>query len=189
MRTLASTDHRVGVVGGFGIGAPAACSVLEALIIFGVKRFVSMGAAGSLQPDLYAGDLVICDKAIRDEGTSYHYLADSKYAYAGQSMLARLLETAQHQQLPCRLGSSWTTDAPYRETLPEIRHYQQEGVVTVEMEASALFAVAAYRGVELGAIFTISDLLTGPDWEPHFDSEAVAAGMRKLFEIAVESLR
>ena len=78
MRTLAEMDHKVGVVGGFGIGAPAACVVLEGLIAFGVKRFVSVGFAGSLQPDLRIGDIVVCDKAIRDEGTSYHYLPASR---------------------------------------------------------------------------------------------------------------
>ena len=73
MRTITETNHRVGVVGGFGIGAPAACVVLEGLIAFGIRRFVSVGLAGSLQPDIGIGDIVVCDRAIRDEGTSYYY--------------------------------------------------------------------------------------------------------------------
>jgi uridine phosphorylase len=188
MRLLKAQDHRIGVLGGFGFGAPATCVRLEALICDGVKRFVSIGTAGALQEDLHIGDLVVCDVAIRDEGTSFHYLPPAKYAHASPEMVSLLTRTLEKRNLPYRLGASWTIDAPFRETIAEIRHYGREGVLTVEMEASALFAVAAYRGVEIGAMFTISDSLTGPEWEPHFKSEAVAQGLQMLYEAAVESL-
>jgi purine-nucleoside phosphorylase len=103
-------------------------------------------------------------------------------------MVSLLTQTMEKRNLPYRLGTSWTIDAPYRETIAEIRHYGREGVLTVEMEASALFAVAACRGVEMGAVFTISDSLAGPEWEPHFASEAVAQGLQALYETAVEGL-
>jgi uridine phosphorylase len=162
--------------------------VLEALIIFGVRRFVSMGTAGSLQLDLAAGQFIVCDRAIRDEGTSHHYLPPNKYSTASPTLTKRLFEIAQAKSLPCRLGTSWTIDAPYRETIEEIRHYQEEGVATVEMEASALFAVAAHRGVELGSILTISDLLASEEWEQHLDSELVSDGLQTIYEIAIECL-
>jgi uridine phosphorylase len=188
MRLLEAKDRRIGVVGGFGFGAPAACLRLEGLISYGVRRFVSIGTAGALQEDLHIGDLVVCDVAVRDEGTSFHYLPPAKHAHASPEMVSRLTRTLEKHNLPYRVGPSWTIDAPYRETVAEIRHYGREGVLTVEMEASALFAVAACRGVDIGAMFAISDLLAGPEWEPHFTSEALAQGLQALYEVAVESL-
>jgi uridine phosphorylase len=189
MRLLKEVDQKIGVVGGFCIGAPAACLRLESLIAYGVRRFVSIGTAGALQEDLNIGDLVVCDKAIRDEGTSYHYLPASKYAHASPEMVAQLTLAMEKLNLAYRPGTSWTIDTPYRETVAEIRQYRQEGVATVEMEASALFAVAAYRGIEMGAMFTISDSLIGPEWDPHFGGEEVTKGLHTLYRAAVESLR
>jgi uridine phosphorylase len=188
MRTLGETGHKVGVVGGFGIGAPAACLVLEGLIAFGVRRFVSVGIAGSLQPDIAIGDLVVCEKAIRDEGTSYHYLPACRYALASPDLTVRLRNAMDKRGAAYRVGASWTIDAPYRETCAEIRQYQREGVATVDMEASALFAVAAYRGVEMGALFTISDSLAGEEWQHRFRGQEVARGLQALFQVAVASL-
>jgi uridine phosphorylase len=133
--------------------------------------------------------LVVCDKAIRDEGTSYHYLPASRYAHASPEMVTQLVLATERLDLAYRLGPSWTIDAPYRETVAEIDLYRREGVLTVEMEASALFAVAAYRGVEMGAMFTISDLLSGPKWDPHLWSKEVTTGLYTLYKVAVESLR
>ena len=188
VRMLNGDDYGVGAVGGFGVGAPVACIVLEHLIAFGVKRFVSIGTAGSLQKDLAIGDLVVCQRAIRDEGTSHHYLATSKYAVASQELTSELTESLEKRNVPYQLGVSWTIDAPYRETITEAHEYQQEGVVTVEMEASALFSVAQYRGVEIGAMFTISDSLADLEWRPDFDSTAVRTGLNALFETAWDSL-
>jgi uridine phosphorylase len=188
LRVLQNGERSVGVAGGFGFGAPVTCVLLEGLIAYGVRRFVSVGTAGALQADLSIGDVVVCDRAIRDEGTSHHYLAPAKYAAASRDTTARLRAALERRGIPYRLGTSWTIDAPYRETTAEIRHYQQEGVVTVDMEASALFAVAAYRQVEMGALFTISDSLAGERWDPHFRSEEVARGLRTLYQVALEVL-
>lgn len=189
IRLLKEADEQIGVVGRFGFGAPAACARLESLIAYGVQWFVSIGYAGALQEELRIGDLVVCDKAIRDEGTSYHYLPASKHAYASQEMVRQLTQAMERLNHPYRLGTSWTIDALYRETVAEIGHYRREGVATVEMEASALFAVAAYRGVEMGAMFAISDSLAGPEWESGFGSEELHKGLHTLLEVAVEGLR
>jgi uridine phosphorylase len=79
-------------------------------------------------------------------------------------------------------GSSWTIDSPSRETVEEARHYQDQGVQCVEMEAAALFAVGQHRGVDVAAAFCISDLLGGLEWEPQFDSEELVLGMWRLYE-------
>ena len=79
---LKETENRIGVLGNFGFGAPMVVILLEQLIAFGVKEFLSIGIAGSLQKELRVGSVVICDKAIRDEGVSHHYIESSKYSFA-----------------------------------------------------------------------------------------------------------
>jgi purine-nucleoside phosphorylase len=86
------------------------------------------------------------------------------------------------------VGTSWTIDAPYRETVAEAKQYQKEGVATVDMEASALFAVAKYRKVELGSIFTISDSLAELEWKPKFHLNKTKKGLETLYKVAVDVL-
>ena len=186
---LQETENRVAVAGGFGVGAPAAVLVLEALIFQGVRRYLSIGTAGSLQKDLTIGDIVVCDRAIRDEGTSHHYLPPEKYAHASPAMTTRLVEALQFADISHSVGTSWTIDAPYRETVAEVRHYQAEGVLTVEMEAAALFAVAKYRGVEMGSLLTISDSLADLKWDPQFRSDTTRIGLETLYQVALAALR
>ena len=87
------------------------------------------------------------------------------------------------------MGTSWTTDAPYRETRTEVMAFQKEGVSTVEMEASALFAVGQRRRVEVGAMFAISDSLAELEWKPGFSNTDTQKGLEKLFEVALDVLR
>ena len=86
------------------------------------------------------------------------------------------------------VGSSWTIDAPYRETVAEAVQYQKEGVLTVEMEAAALFAVASYRKIDLGAVFTISDSLADFKWSPEFHREETKEGLEILYKTALDVL-
>ena len=186
---LQETENRVAVASGFGVGAPAVVLVCEALIAQGVRRFLSIGTAGSLQKRVAIGDIVVCDRAIRDEGTSHHYLPPEKYAHATPAMAARLVAALRAVDLAHSVGTSWTIDAPYRETVAEVRHYRAEGVLTVEMEAAALFAVAAYRGVEMGSLLTISDSLADRTWEPHFRSATTREGLETLYRVALAALQ
>ena len=179
---------RVGVYGGFGVGAPVAAVRLEDLIAFGVRRVVSIGTAGSLQPDLGIGDLVVCEGAIRDEGTSHHYLPADEDARASVPLTGRLSAALDAHGRAHRSGTTWTTDAPYRETKAEVRHYQAEGVLTVEMEAAALFAVAACRGIDLAAAFSVSDTLADLTWTPRFGSPETREGLEALYRAALDTL-
>ncbi|MFC1900741.1 nucleoside phosphorylase [Chloroflexota bacterium] len=188
MHLLNETENRVGISGNFGFGAPVVITVLEELIAFGIKKFISIGLAGTLQKDHKAGDIIVCDKAIRDEGTSYHYLKASKYAYATQEMTDRIIRVLEEQGQKYYTGTSWTIDTPYRETVAEARQYQEEGVATVEMEASALFAVAQYRGAQMGAMFTISDSLAELEWSPEFHFDETRNGLVTLCQVAIEAL-
>ena len=185
---LPSTGGRVGLLGRFGIGAPAATAVLEQLAALGTSAVVSVGTAGSLQRDLQPGDLVLCEAAVRDEGVSHHYLPPGRLATAPAEMTAALGAALRDSGLAFRPGVSWTIDAPYRETVAEARHYQAEGVMCVEMEAAALFAVAEVRGLRLASAFVISDSLADLVWSPRFHDPAVQAGLGGLYRAAVAAL-
>ena len=186
---LPSTGGRVGLLGQFGIGAPAAAAALEELAAMGTPAFVSVGTAGSLQRDLDIGDLVLCEAAIRDEGVSHHYLPPAKLATAAAAMNTALGAAMRQAGVPYRAGVSWTIDTPYRETVAEARRYQAEGVLCVEMEAAALFAVAKVRGLQVASAFTISDSLADLVWNPQFHGPPVQAGLITLYEAAVSALQ
>lgn len=185
--TLDRTDGEVGVIGAFGIGAPVATAVIEDFIALGVSEFVSIGTAGGLQPDLAPGDVVIATSAIRDEGVSHHYAPHDVAAEPDPALTSALEAAIDRAGLPHRRGTCWTIDAPYRETAAEVRHYQAAGVQCVEMEAAALFTVAAYRGVSIASAFCISDSLWDAEWNPHFDDATLAHNMLLLFGAAVDT--
>ena len=188
MYLLDETNDKVAIIGKFGIGSPVVATLLEELIAFGVKKFVSIGTAGTLQKNITIGSLMVCEKAIRDEGTSHHYLKPSKYAYASKEMTNKIKNSLDKFKQKYFIGTSWTIDAPYRETVAEATQYQKEGVATVEMETSALFSVAQYRNVDLGAIFTISDSLAELEWKPKFHLKKTKKGLEILYKVAVDVL-
>lgn len=188
LQFLNKTNKKIAVMGQFGIGAAPAAIIMEELIAYGVKKFISMGTAGSLQPDLGIGELVLCDKAICDEGTSRHYLDIEKFVYPNRELTQKAENILTSKNIKFKKGSSWTIDAPYRETIHEVRHYRHEGILTVEMEASALFAVAEYRNVPMASLLTISDLLHDDEWHPEFHSNQTQVSLEKLLELSIEIL-
>ncbi|MFW5991543.1 MAG: nucleoside phosphorylase [Candidatus Nanoarchaeia archaeon] len=175
------------VVSKYGIGAPTTVSLMEELIAYGVKNFISIGNAGAISEELKIGELVVCEKAIRDEGVSYHYIAESKYALASSELTEMLKKSLEMRNLRYCAGTSWTTDAFYRETIDEVNHYKAEGVLTVEMEASAIFSVAEYRGVKACAIFTISDIVSSGEWKPAWKEAKVSYS--DLFDAVMDFLK
>jgi uridine phosphorylase len=183
---LNDTNNKIAVCGTIGVGAPVVGILLEELNAFGVKFFISIGTAGSLQKNLQLGSHIICTRAIRDEGTSHHYAISEKYSYPSRDLTEKLIELAKDMNINYHTGTSWTTDAPYRETLAEIIHYRGEGVLTVEMEAAAIFVIAKYLNIEAGAIFTISDYLTEENWELHF--HLTEKHLHTLFTLAKKTL-
>jgi uridine phosphorylase len=166
-----------------GIGSPNAVTVIEELIALGGKFFINRGYAGGLQNE----GVFLCQKALRDEGTSYHYIKDGQYIYPDKKLTKKLEKSLKKQNLNYKKGITWTIDAPYRETKAEITHYKKQGISTVEMEASALFAVAKYRKVKIASAFVVSDTL-GEKWEPKFHHRKVKESLNKLFDAAVDCL-
>lgn len=175
----------VAAVGRFGIGAPVVAVLTEDFAAFGATRFCALGMVGGLQPAMQAGDLVVCTQAIRDEGASHHYLPAAKHVAASEALTRRLCQSLDADNIAYSTGTTWTTDAPYRETRREITHFQTEGVKTVEMEAAALFAVAQYCGVDAAAAFAVGDTLDESTWSLDFDARRTQHGLERLCDAAI----
>ncbi len=187
---LTETDNRVAVSGNNGIGAPSVSMLLEIYIELGVKRFINVGIAGGLQTTSHIGDVVVCTSAIRDEGVSYHYLEDpSTPALPSENLTAVLKQTLKQDGIRYTQGPTWTIDAFFRETVGEIQHYQQEGVVTVEMEAAALFAISTLRGVDMASGFVISDLIGDLVWHPQILAQETHESLFRLYQAARTTLQ
>ena len=167
-----------------GIGAPMAAAILEEAIAFGCRKFIACGGAGVLDAGVMVGHLMVPASAVRDEGTSYHYLPPGREVEASPHAVDAIREVLirhGHNFLP---GKTWTTDAIYRETRAKIDRRKREGCITVEMEAAAFFAVAKFRGVEFGQILYAGDDLSAEwehrDWTKHEIRE-------RLFHLAAEA--
>lgn len=148
-----------------GVGAPLAGGFLEELIAKGCNRFIACGGAGVLDRDIAAGHLLVPDSAVRDEGTSYHYLPPAREVAADTRAVAAIEQVLSEHGVGYLRCKTWTTDAFYRETPDKVARRRQEGCLCVEMEAAALFAVAQFRDVPLAQILYAGDDVSGMDWE------------------------
>lgn len=170
-----------------GVGAPLAAAFLEELIARGCRSFVACGGAGVLVPDVALGHVIVPTAAVRDEGTSYHYLPASRTAEPSQAAVGAIVAALEHHHVPYVTGATWTTDAIYRETRAKLERRVAEGCLTVEMEASAFFAVAAFRGVTFGQLLYAGDDLSGDAWDQRgWDDHA--EGRELLFRLAAEAV-
>ena len=186
---LTDTNNRVAVSGNNGIGAPGVSMLLEIYIELGIKRFINVGIAGGLQKNSHIGDVVVCTNAIRDEGVSHHYFEDPLApALPSENLTAALMQTLTNDGIPYTQGPTWTTDAFFRETVGEIQHYQQEGVVTVEMETATLFVISALRGVDMASGFVISDLIGDLVWHPQILAQDTHESLFRLYQAARTTL-
>ena len=153
------------------LGAPQAVLGLEKLIALGARRVLVTGWCGSLQPDLRIGDLVMPSGALSEEGTSKHYPLEGDDPEADPDLRRRLADAVARRGLTARTGRIWSTDAPYRETRDKVRASRDAGLLAVDMEMSALLTVAAFRGVRLAALLTVSDELFDLTWRHGFSSD------------------
>ena len=179
---------KVGVMANFGGGAPIVTELAEELVVLGAKELIIMTWGGALQPDLKPGDIVVNDRAIRDEGTSHHYLPPSKYVHADTQLVKRLSNAILAQGSECTIGTTWTTDAPYRETLEEVQQYQTEGVKTVEMESAGLFTIGEVRNVRTAAVVVIMDSLAKLEWEVPDKLDRIQKSLEIVYTAAIKTL-
>jgi uridine phosphorylase len=170
-----------------GIGAPNTVTAMEEMIACGARLFLGLGWAGSLQPRAPVGTFLIPTSCIREEGTSPHYL-DDDVAITPDSRLAELLQAAaQAETTPVFLGPQWTTDAPYREFCAKIDAYRQRGVLGVDMETSAMYALGLFRGVAVCNLLVVSDELW-QEWNPAFRTPELKAATQRAQRIVLRVL-
>lgn len=166
------------------VGASYAVLILESLIAWGAENILFYGWCGAISPDVGIGDIIVPTGACIEEGTSRLYMADEdKPALPSDRLMHRVEHAAQELEITCRPGSIWTTDAVFRETRSKVVHYQEKGVLAVEMELSALFTVARFRKVELAGILVVSDDLSSLTWKPGFKDERFRHGREKAVSI------
>jgi len=176
--------YDLGIVSTGGIGSPYAAVILEQLIGLGGKKFIAIGDAGGLQTDGF----FLCEKALRDEGTSYHYIPHGHYSYPDEKLTNKLGKSMENLGLKYYKKPTWTTDAFFRETKAEIQKYKKQGIATVEMEAAAMFAVATVRKVKMASAFVVSDVL-GEKWVPHYKKRTFKIMRNKLIDVAIGCLK
>ena len=146
LNTFELGGETVGIVGCV-VGAPFAVLVAEELFACGCRFLLSLTSAGQIVPAGAPPYFVVIERAMRDEGTSYHYMAPSEFAEADPRLVELVMRALKRQQVPVFVGPSWTTDAPFRETASAIDHAKAKGILAVEMEAAALYAFARARSV------------------------------------------
>lgn len=152
-----------------GIGAPISAIVTENVIAAGAETVVMLGGCGALQPELPPDAAVLPTDTIRDEGVSHHYLPPEEPLSATASLVNVLESHLSAAGFDAPTGSTWTTSAMYRETIPEIRRYRDDGVLSLCMESAAIWAVCQYRGADAATVHQIGDYLSPDEWVP--DSE------------------
>lgn len=163
------------------IGGPYAVLVAEQLAASGARLIIGLTSAGRIRPDLPIPSLVVATSAIRDEGTSYHYLPPERRVEAPSLVVPFLGEALADLDTPVAVGSVWTTDAPYRETRQQIEQHANDGVLAVEMQAASLFAFSAARGTPVAVVAHVSNAVDHMG-EP-FDRGPEVEGCRLLYAI------
>lgn len=147
------------------VGAPACAVSYEELIAMGVEKLILFGTCGVLDKKIEDLAIIIPTSAIRDEGTSYHYREASDEIEVNQKYIDLFEELLHQHNYPYIKGKTWTTDAPYRETRNKVAKRKEQGCICVEMECSAMNAVARFREKDLFQFFYAADNLDSAVWD------------------------
>ncbi|PIP35286.1 MAG: purine-nucleoside phosphorylase [Desulfobacterales bacterium CG23_combo_of_CG06-09_8_20_14_all_52_9] len=174
------------------MGAPYAVMILETLIAMGVKQVLFYGWSGAVAQGVEIGDILIPTEAVIDEGTSRHYRVRSRTGGSGRAsgrahpsaaIQDALRNELIRQNLTFRDGPIWTTDAIFRETVRKTAYYQRQGILAVEMEASALFSAGQFHGIQVGSIMVVSDEISSLKWRPGFRDDRFRCGRRRACKV------
>lgn len=153
---------------GPAVGAPMAAMCLEKCIALGARYVIVYGWCGAVSDFLAAGDVFLPTSGISEEGTSTHYPGADNFA--PDVRLVNNVDDVLHQAGYCtKHGPVWTTDAVYRETKAKVQHLGDQGIFGVDMEYTALNAIATFRGISLAAVMMVSDELYHEKWRPQFN--------------------
>jgi len=164
--TFSLAGQTVGIVGCV-VGAPFAVLIAEELFACGCRFLLSLTSAGQITAAGPTPYFVVIDRALRDEGTSYHYAAPAEFAEADPQLVAKAVDALNKASVPALVGASWTTDAPFRETAEAIAAARAKGVMAVEMEAAALYSFARARAKPVLCLAHVTNTMgqTGQDFE------------------------
>ncbi len=170
------------------VGAPHAVMLLETLIAWGARKILFVGWCGSVAETVTIGDIILPTSALIDEGTSRHYQdQDAQVSYPSDSMISVLHAGMDQKQVQYHRGPIWTTDAVYRETRHKVSQFRNRGAIGVEMEISALYTVAEFRGIEIAALVIVGDELTSARWRPGFKTDAFKQAREIACGVIIES--
>jgi uridine phosphorylase len=164
--TFTLAGQEIGIVGRV-VGASFAVLVAEELFASGCKVLLSLTSAGQIVPAGPPPYFVIIDRALRDEGTSYHYMPPSDFSEADTTLVRTAFAATEILSQRVIVGSTWTTDAPFRETAEAIDAARRKGILGVEMEAAALYAYAQSSGASVLCIAHVTNTMgqDGVDFE------------------------
>jgi uridine phosphorylase len=164
--TFELAGSQVGIVGRV-VGASFAVLVAEELFASGCQLLLSLTSAGQITPAGPPPYFVVIDRALRDEGTSYHYAPPSEFAEADTLLVKRAAAALAANGPRSVVGASWTTDAPFRETAEAIAAARGKGILAVEMEAAALYTFASVTGVRVLCLAHVTNTMgqAGDDFE------------------------
>jgi uridine phosphorylase len=169
------------------VGAPYAAMVLEKLIALGARRVLVLGWCGSVSPQVRIGDLILPSKAVPGDGTSPHYCRDDAKITPHQGLYDLLAAGLGRSEAPWHVGSIWSTDAFYRETKVLVRSCQTRGVLGLDLELAALFAVGRFRGIAAAALLVVSDELFTYTWQPAQGSEPFRRGRQAALRLVLDA--
>ena len=167
------------------LGAPQAARMLEILSAMGVEKFVVCGGAGTLDDTITGEKILLARAAVRDEGTSYHYLPPAREVAIKEKVRQKVVECLQNENQDFLEIKTWTTDASFRETPDKVEMRRKEGCVTVEMECAAYYAVAEFKGLDCAVLLYAGDVVHKEGWD--YRNWHARNDMREhLFNLAVK---
>jgi len=147
------------------VGAPACIASYEEILAMGLEKLIMFGTCGVLDRNIEDLAIIIPTSAIRDEGTSYHYMKASDEIVVNEKYIKEFVEILENSKVSYAKGKVWTTDAPYRETRAKVLKRKEQGCICVDMECSAINAVAKFRNKELFQFFYAADNLDSIEWD------------------------
>ena len=182
--TFELAGQTAGIVG-CAVGAPFAVLIAEELFACGCRVLISLTSAGQITPAGPTPYFVVIDRALRDEGTSHHYAEPSEYGEADPALVTLADNALKAAGLRAIVGSTWTTDAPFRETAEAIEAAKTRGILAVEMEAAALYTFAKARGTNVLCIAHVTNTMgqAGKDFEKG-EADGTADALAVLAAIA-----
>lgn len=147
------------------VGAPMCVGMAEELVALGAKKLVYFGSCGVLDRGIKENEIIIPNRAIRDEGTSYHYQEPSLYNYMNEEVVNKMEEVLQNNNYKYTIATTWTTDGFYRETKNKLKTRREQGASVVDMEVASLIAFSNFRNIKYAQFLYTADNLDAEVYE------------------------